>query len=441
MEKKKLLTIAASALIVLIAIIYWIMPRERDGEGLSIPDEEATANILYGIDYTDLNLEQGVFESGQTVSGLFAKYGISPAMIDRTSRAAQDVFPLRNIRAGNKYSAFMTADSLSQLLHFVYEENLENYVVISYAGDSVTVRKEHKDISLRRVKTSAAIKSSLWNSMTDAGMSPRMIKDFEDIFAWTVDFFGLQEGDHFTIIYDEKFIEDTSVGADRIWGAVFHHNGKDIHAIPFNQGGKITYWDLNGNSLRKSMLKAPLIYSRISSRFSNSRLHPVLKIRRPHHGVDYAAPSGTPVVAVADGTVVFRGWDGRGGGNTLKIKHSNGMTTGYLHLKGFAKNIKSGARVNQGSVIGYVGTTGTSTGPHLDYRVWINGKAIDPLKVTSQPTEPISKANRADFDFIKERILAELEGTLPDSLKITQLDSLSVYRRQPPQLAVKDSSQ
>lgn len=439
MEKKKLLTIAASGLIVLVAVIYWVVPREKHGEGLTIPGEEAAPSILYGIDYTDMVLEQGTFESGQTVSSLFAKYGIGPAMMDRTVKAAQDVFPLRNIRAGNKYSAFITADSLSQLLHFVYEQNLQDYIVISYVGDSVTVRKEHKDISLRRVKASATIESSLWNSMIAAGMSPGMTKNFEEIFAWTVDFFGLRQGDHFTVIYDEKFIEDKSVGADRIWGAVFHHNGKDIYAIPFNQGGKITYWDLNGNSLRKSMLKAPLVYSRISSRFSNARLHPVLRIVRPHHGVDYAAPSGTPVVAVADGTVSSSGWDGKGGGNTLKIKHSSGMMTGYLHLKGFAKGIKAGKRVNQGEVIGYVGSTGTSTGAHLDYRVWMNGKAIDPLKVTSQPTEPINKANRADFDLVKERILAELQGTLADSLKITQLDSLAVYRNQKARPVVKDS--
>ncbi|MDL2320547.1 peptidoglycan DD-metalloendopeptidase family protein, partial [Alistipes sp. OttesenSCG-928-B03] len=316
--------------------------------------------------------------------------------------------------------------------HFVYEDNVSDYLVISYLpGDSISVRLEHKDVDVERKVATGHITSSLWNSMVDAGMHPGFIKNFEDIFAWTIDFFGLQDGDHFTVIYDERSIEGTPIDGGRIWGAVFNHNGKDIYAIPFRQGSdKITYWDLTGNSLRKSMLKAPLKYSRISSRFSNSRLHPVLKIRRPHHGVDYAAPMGTPVVAVADGTISFKGWDSKGGGNVVKIKHSQGMQTGYLHLSKFGPGIANGKRVSQGDVIGYVGSTGTSTGPHLDYRVWINGKAIDPLKVTAEPAEPITSANKPDFELIKERILAELKGELPDSMRIVQLDSLQVYRRQ-----------
>ena len=175
--------------------------------------------------------------------------------------------------------------------------------------------------------------------------------------------------------------------------------------------------------MRKQLLKAPLKFSRISSRFSRSRLHPVHRVYRPHLGVDYAAPTGTPVHAVADGVVTFKGWGG-GGGNTLKIKHAGNLVTGYLHLSKFAKGISQGTRVSQGQVIGYVGSTGTSTGPHLDYRIWKNGTNIDPLKVPQEPAEPIKQENMADFEHIRDRIIAELNGEATPEMIVTQLDSI-----------------
>ena len=247
--------------------------------------------------------------------------------------------------------------------------------------------------------------------------------DLEDIYQWTVDFFGIQEGDSFTVIYDEKMVDTTFVGIGRIWGAKFNNGGKEIYAIPFKQNGKIQYWEYNGASLRKQLLKAPLKFTRISSRFSRARLHPIYRVYRPHLGVDYAAPKGTPVHAVADGVVIFKGWGG-GGGNTLKIKHAGNLVTGYLHLSGYAKGIANGTRVTQGQLIGYVGSTGASTGPHLDYRIWKNGTPIDPLKVPQEPAEPISKDNMAAFEQIRDRIVPELKGTATPDMIVTQLDSL-----------------
>jgi murein DD-endopeptidase MepM/ murein hydrolase activator NlpD len=246
--------------------------------------------------------------------------------------------------------------------------------------------------------------------------------EVEDIYQWTVDFFGIQEGDSFAVIYDEKFVNGTSVGIGRVWGAKFVHSGKEYYAIPYAQEeGKLRYWEYNGESLRKQLLKAPLKYTRISSKFSNARLHPVHKVYRPHHGVDYAAPSGTPVYSVADGTVIFAGWGG-GGGNTLKIKHAGNLQTGYLHLKSFAKGIKVGTKVSQGQLIGYVGSTGTSTGPHLDYRIWKNGTPIDPLKVPQEPAEPIASAHKARFEAVRDRVIAELEGKSVEGGAITDTD-------------------
>ena len=447
MTRKRLITLAASAAVVVFAVVYWAGIRGCSQAEHSYDEEivelEPGKTVLYGIEYDpgELTTHEDTVKPGESVSTIFSRYGISAVMVDRTVKASDGVFDLRKIRAGKKYTAFITADSLEQLRYFVYEHTTTDYVRFAFEGDSVRVDLDHKEVDIERRVGSGTITSSLWNSMIAGGMSPALAMEMESVYQWTIDFFGIQNGDRFTVIYDDRSVEGESIGAGQIWGALFHHNGKDYYAIPFKQEGKIQYWDEQGNSLRKAMLKAPLQYSRISSKFSPSRMHPVLRIRRPHYGVDYAAPAGTPVKAVADGTVVSAGWDGKGGGNTIKLRHTKGLQTGYLHLRGFAKGIKAGVRVSQGDVIGYVGSTGVSTGPHLDYRVWINGKPVDPLKMTSEPGDPIADANRREFEFVKERIMAELRGELPDSLRITQLDSVKTYMSAPAPAAEQGGEQ
>ena len=392
------------------------------------PEEqpEAPKNIRYGIDADLYRLETGEVQQGQTVGGILGGFGVSARMIDKLDKASREAFPLRNIRPGHKYTAFIHEDSLlsPRLDYLAYEKSVAEYVVFGFMGDSITITKGEKPTTVRRTKKSAVIESSLWGAIMEADLPYALAAELEDIYQWTVDFFGIQAGDDFTVIYDEKFIDDTvSIGIGRIWGAKFNHAGKTRYAIPFRQKDKLQYWEADGGSLRKNILKAPLKFSRISSGFSYSRLHPVHKVRRAHTGVDYAAPSGTPVRAVADGVVTFRGWGG-GGGNTLKIKHAGNLVTGYLHLRGFAKGIAVGTRVQQGQLIGYVGSTGTSTGPHLDYRIWKNGTPINPLKVPQEPTEPISQENRAKFEYVRDRIIAELEGDVKPEDRITQVDSI-----------------
>ena len=374
---------------------------------------ERPKNIRYGIDADLYRLETGEVSEGQTVGEILGGFGVSARLIDRLDKASREYFPLRNIRPGHKYTAFIHEDSLHtpHLDYLAYEKSIAEYVVFGFVGDSVTITKGEKPTTVRR-------------AIMEADLPYALAAELEDIYQWTVDFFGIQAGDDFTVIYDEKFIDDTvSIGIGRIWGAKFNHAGKTRYAIPFRQKEKLQYWEADGGSLRKNILKAPLKFSRISSGFSYSRLHPVHKVRRPHTGVDYAAPAGTPVRAVADGVVTFRGWGG-GGGNTIKIKHAGNLMTGYLHLRGFAKGIVVGARVQQGQLIGYVGSTGTSTGPHLDYRIWKNGTPINPLKVPQEPTEPISEQNRAKFEFVRDRIIAELEGEVKPEEMITQVDSI-----------------
>lgn len=396
-------------------------------ENSKAESEEVKHNIIYGIIADDYRVERDQIRQGETLGGILGKYGMSAADIDRLDRKSRPIFPLRNIRAGNNYALFIHEDSLNvpHVDHFVYERNVTEYVVFSFVGDSISVREGEREIRIERRKSSAVINSSLWGAIMQENLSYALAAEMEDIYQWTVDFAGIQSGDSFTVVYDEKYIDTVSVGIGRIWGAKFTHSGRDYYAIPFKQGGKVQYWEYDGGSLRKQLLKAPLKFTRISSGFSHARLHPVHKVYRPHYGVDYAAPKGTPVRSTADGVVTFKGWGG-GGGNTLKIKHAGGLMTGYLHLSGFAKGIKQGSHVSQGQLIGYVGSTGTSTGPHLDYRIWKNGKPINPLNVPQEPTEPISKENREAFEYVRDMVVAELEGEVDDSQRIMQVDSVVI---------------
>lgn len=394
--------------------------------------EEPQHTLVYGIVADNYRTEQGKVGSGETLGKILDRYGVSAVTIDKLDKAAADIFPLRKIRAGRPFTAFLSTDSLSagRLDWLVYEKDVTDYVVFGFVGDSVSVTTGQKDVDIRRRRCSSTIETSLWGAIMRDSLPNALAAEMEDIYQWTIDFFGLQKGDSFTVIYDEKVIDSTFVGIGRVWGAKFTHGGKEVYAIPFKQNDKIQYWEYGGASLRKQLLKAPLKFTRISSRFSNARLHPIYRVYRPHHGVDYAAPKGTPVHAVADGVVIFKGWGG-GGGNTLKIKHAGNLVTGYLHLSGYAKGIANGTRVSQGQLIGYVGSTGASTGPHLDYRIWKNGTPIDPLKVPQEPAEPIAKENMAKFEAVRDRIVAELNGTATPDMIVTQLDSIAVPAADP----------
>lgn len=391
------------------------------------------ADYLYGFDRNMYTVIEGDIESGETLSQLLEGYA-GLQLVDRIVTAAKPTFDFRNMRVGNRYAIFADGDSTGlKLRHFVYEKNSIDMIYVTVTGDSVEVKDVQKEQTIVRRKVTADIDSSLWNCIVDHQLPVSLAANLEDIFGWSVDFFGLQKGDYFTVVFDEKYIEDKSVGSGTVWGAVFHHNGKDYYAIPFDQSGRMTYWDENGKSLKKQFLKAPLRYTRISSRFSNSRMHPILKIRRPHHGVDYAAPSGTPIVSVANGSVTAKYWDSKGGGKVLKIKHANGYSTTYMHLSGYAKGIAVGRRVDQGQLIAYVGTTGRSTGPHLDFRLYKNGTAMDPLKVPSTSEMPISSGNKAAFENIKTKVMTELSGDVPEEQRITIYD---IYPSRRPEITL-----
>ncbi len=355
--------------------------------------------VAYGINIDSLLVITNKVKKNEFLSDILLKYDISYGDIDYIARKTKDIFDVRKIVAGNNYAIICSTDSVQNVLYFAYELSPSKYVLYSF-GDSIVVQHGVKEIITVVDTTTGIIKSSLWNAMVDNGTDPSLSNDLSETYAWTIDFFGLQKGDTYKVIYEKLFVDSTYVGLNKVVASMFYHGGDSLYAFYFEQNGKGDYFDEKGNSLQRTFLKAPLRFTRISSKFSNSRMHPVLKIRRPHHGVDYAAPSGTPVYSVGDGTVIKKGYQKRGGGNYIKIKHNGTYSTTYMHLKGYAKGIKVGDHVRQSDLLGYVGATGLATGPHLDFRFYRNGKPVDPLKVESPPSLPIDTANQAAFDSV-----------------------------------------
>jgi murein DD-endopeptidase MepM/ murein hydrolase activator NlpD len=362
--------------------------------------------LLYGIPSDSFYLVSGRVKPNAFLSAILVKHGVSMQEIDKLIRNSKAVFDVRTIRSGNNYILFCDKDSTARARYMVYEHDPALCYIFSF-NDSLNITPFRKQIKSQIRYSSVTIETSLWNAMKAGGLHPSLVNELSKVFAWTVDFFGLQKGDNFKVIYEELFIDDTSLGVREIYGAQFNGSGSAVTAIPFIQDGTESYFDTDGNSLRKAFLKAPLQFSRISSHFSSARMHPILRIVRPHFGVDYAAPVGTPVYAIGDGRIISTTTQ-NGSGKMVRIQHNSVYATAYLHLSRFGQGILPGVLVKQGDIIGYVGSSGLSTGPHLDFRFYQNGSPIDPLKVDAPAVEPISEANRTRFEKNKFVVLSLL---------------------------------
>jgi murein DD-endopeptidase MepM/ murein hydrolase activator NlpD len=358
-----------------------------------------------------LTVKESKVQSGEVFFKLFTRLGMPGNEIGKLTRACDGQFDVTRLRAGNRVDAYYAGDTLAPMLRYVvYQKDRINSTVFQ-CYDSLAVWNVAKQVDTVRKYTDVTIKNSLWNDMIAAGASPLLILELADVYAWTVDFFGLHEGDRFRAFYHQRVCEDEVIDILGVDFAEYTRGRDTLYAIRFDQGDNGNkYWNQKGESMRKAFLKAPLKFTRISSRFSYHRVHPVHGVVRPHTAVDYAAPSGTPVHALGDGVVLSAGVGKGGAGNMIKIRHNSVYTTGYLHLRGFAKGIKAGVRVAQGQTIGYVGMTGTATGPHLDFRVWKNGTPIDPLKLESPSAEPIKKENLPALDSLYRTYKAEMAG-------------------------------
>ena len=367
----------------------------------------AKHRFAYKINIDSLDIQYGEIKRNQNLSEILSPM-FSGQMIDRVSKTTGDVFDVRKIRPGHRYAWIKTKDSTHRAEYFIYEINDINYVVYDFR-DSLRVYTDRKKVEVIRMTAKGIIYSSLWNTFADNHLDINLALKMSDVYAWTIDFYGLQKGDHFRVIYEELYVDSSYIGTDKILAAEFTSNGKDFYAFYFEKDSTRGYFDENGNSLRRSFLKAPLKFSRISSRFTGARLHPVLRIVRPHYGVDYAAPRGTPVVALGDGRINEVGWKG-GYGRFISIRHNSIYTTTYAHLSGYAKGIKAGVFVKQGDLIGYVGMSGLATGPHLDFRVYKYGSPIDPLKMESPPARPVNSIYRIQYTQLVNTRKKELDS-------------------------------
>lgn len=406
MTKKKQIIFSALLGVVLLVVIF--MPKIRETESLDeveVTDSVEVQEIVYkyGIPIDDYDVDYGIVKRNQSLSVILEKHGLSVGEVHRLTQKTKGIFDVRSIQSGKAYAVFATKDSIPETAFFVYEIDPKSYVVFDLRGD-YQVRLGKNPVEWRRHELKGSVESSLWIAMQKSGADPQLAVVLSNIFGWTIDFFGLQKQDKFSVIYEQEYVEGQSLKNFNILGASFYHNDSTYYAIPFEQDGEVLYYNEHGKSLEGAFLKAPLDFFRISSRFSNSRFHPVLKRYRAHHGVDYAAPTGTPVYAIGSGKVIAKGYQANGGGNYLKIKHNSVYTTCYMHLSRFAKGIKVGSNVSQKETIGYVGATGLATGPHLDFRVYENGKPINPLTIKSQPKKPISEANMPQFTIVRDSI-------------------------------------
>ncbi|MBR4755528.1 MAG: peptidoglycan DD-metalloendopeptidase family protein [Bacteroidales bacterium] len=359
--------------------------------------EEDTPAVLppEGFMTDSLDMREDSVHEGETFTAMMTRLGMEKGAAMNLALVCDTVFDVRKMRAGSALRIYRSSDST--LRYMVYERDKIHRTVFK-TSDSLAVWNYSRPVETAVRFADVTISSSLWNDMSAAGAPTLLIVSLADIYAWSVDFFALQEGDRFRVLYDETSCEGEVIGVDPVRYAEFISGNTVIPAILYDQGdGGNRYWKEDGESLRKAFLKAPLKFTRVSSGFSYRRKHPVTGKVRPHTAVDYAAPSGTPVMTIGDGTVVSAGWT-NGGGKTVKIRHNSSYMTSYMHLSRYAKGIRDGAHVRQGDVIGYVGATGVATGPHLDFRVWKDGTPVNPLKLVSPSADPILPSNLPALD-------------------------------------------
>lgn len=410
---KKSIIIAISSILTVIVITILLFKKENNDVCIEqTPAEESVEQaprLKYGLPIDKYSITYDTIKPNQTLAKVLYNFGFTSKQIYELTQCPDSIFDERKIRPGQVCALFTSKDS-TQIPHYlVYEESAKRYITFDLLnGYKATLNIVPSE--WRESEVAGTVASSLWEAMTENNASPLLAVQMSHIFGWSIDFFGVQKGDYFRLIYAQEYVDDKPLNNYRINAAAFCASNNLVYAIPFTQDDEELFYNTDGNSLEGAFLKAPLDFYRITSKFSNSRMHPVLKRRRAHHGVDYAAPVGTPVYAIGNGKVIDKGYQAKGGGNYVKIRHNSTYTTTYMHLSKFAKGLKVGDMVKQKQVIGYVGSTGLSTGPHLDFRVHENGKPINPLTIKSQPKKPVSEENKQAFAILRDSLVMRLEN-------------------------------
>ncbi len=414
----KSIVIAVVLLIVAGITFFWIDSRTSifSQEGDYVIESDSSHHVereivlpvfLHGMVVNNLHVVEDEVKRNQRFTDLLSGYYVSPSVLQQLNLLPRSTYDFRKISAHKKYTLLVENDSLKTIRALVYEPNPIDYVVF-HLSDSLLVESCKRKVDTLERQISGRIESTLSHTIEAMNVSHDLTNKFVDIFAWVVDFQRLQKGDQFKLIYEQNLVDENPIGIGRILGVYFEHSGNGYYAFPFDQGEGTDYFDEKGNSLRKALLKYPIEFSRISSRYSKNRFHPVVKVFRPHLGTDFAAPTGTPIRSVGDGIIEEAQYK-TNNGNYVKVRHNNTYTTGYLHMSKIATGVKRGTRVRQGQIIGYVGSTGLATGPHLCYRFWKNGAQVDALKVELPPSQPVKTEYFPSFESVKEDLINRLQ--------------------------------
>lgn len=359
----------------------------------------------FGIVKTGFSHAEGTIQRNQTLSEILTTHGLTSEEIHALVERTKGAFDFGSLQVGKAYRVYKKGD---QPAYFVYQPDKINYVVVDLSESGKVVSKK-RPVTVTKRTISGTIDGSLYGSIIDSGADPILAAKLVEVFQWQIDFYRIQKGDEFAVVYEDHAVDREWVGVGDILGARIVHEGQDFTALRYDEGDVSGYYDANGENLRRAFLKAPVKFSRISSRFSLRRFHPVQKRYKAHLGTDYAAPTGTPIVSTGDGVVVEAGYN-RGNGNYVKVKHNQTYTTQYLHMSRIASGMRPGTRVKQGQTIGYVGSTGLATGPHVCYRFWKNGKQVDPSKESPPAADPIPDEHRQRFAELRDKVMQEINA-------------------------------
>ena len=412
MSVKKLAWIAVASFFVI--ILFRVISADSLESNVEISSDEIDLTVQEPTFYLTIPSDTLRFENHKIVSGesfgaLLGKRGISTSQIYKIAAAVEDEFNVRRIRAEVEVK-FATGDSSIFPSYFIYPESKYEYWIVSLQ-DSLYAEKVEKKRTVRRREISGTIEDALYLSVARAGGTQALAMSLVEVYAWSIDFFRLQKGDQFSVVYEEEYVDDTTyVGLKGVIASNIKHVDNDFYAFPYkNELGFHDYYDEEGRSLRKTFLRAPLDFTRISSRYSGRRFHPVQKRWKAHLGTDYAAPTGTPIMTTADGVVIAAKYTSANG-NYVKVRHNGTYTTQYLHMSKIGSGVKNGVRVKQGDVIGYVGSTGLATGPHVCYRFWVNGKQVDPYKQKLPDAEPLTAERMSEYKTYMNELKTRLDA-------------------------------
>jgi murein DD-endopeptidase MepM/ murein hydrolase activator NlpD len=396
-------------LFILLLISVWAC-NDKPEEEIIAEAKPRVSKFDFGFNLHDFNVVNDTVKSGDTFGAILERQNIDTLRVYDIVEKIKDSFDVRSIRKGRPYTLLRGLGKTNKLQAFIYQPDQMNYYVIDLR-DSISVAKKTKPLTIKRRTIAGKLDGSLAEALSKEKVDAELAAKIAKVYAWSIDFFKLKKGDKFGITFTERYINDTVYdGVDSLQAAFFEYKGKNIYAFPFAanpKSGRLEYYDEDGKPLKNFFLKAPLKFSRISSRFSAARLHPVQGIWKAHKGTDYAAPTGTPILSTAAGVVEMAGYT-TGNGNFVKVKHNKTYSTQYLHMSKIL--VRRGQRVTQGQVIGRVGSTGLATGPHVCYRFWKNGVQVDALRLKLPNAEPMDKRYKTQFMAMMQPLKRELDS-------------------------------